>query len=53
MNDLIKMLKDAHERPFSTEHDHRMLLIMAARALENQKATIHNLLKELAAARNK
>jgi len=50
-SDLIALLRAAHEAPFSTEYDHRQLLLMAANALERQKETIWNLIVELAKAK--
>jgi hypothetical protein len=50
-SDLISMLRSAYEQPFSTDHDPRHLLLLAANALERQKETIWNLIVELAKAK--
>lgn len=50
-SDLVAMLRSAHAEPFSTEHDHRHLLLLAANALEQQRETIWNLIVELAKAK--
>jgi hypothetical protein len=46
-NDLVAMLLAAHRDPFATPHDPRALLLMAARAIANQKQTIRHLILEL------
>lgn len=46
-SDLIRLLRDAYERPSSTEYDPRTLLLLAANALEHQREVIRNLILEL------
>lgn len=50
-SDLVAMLRAAYDDPFSTDHDPRALLILAANALEQQRDTIRNLIVELAKAK--